>query len=123
MGQDIHEQDFGMKGRLGPLEIDWPRTIGYYGGIGVALAVEMVEPPLAIFIAAIPLLKMLNRPDASRLSRFAGQLLEGAARPVGGSAESTIQLVESPPRRSSIVEEARQLIEQGKQKRTAQATS
>lgn len=124
MGKDVHEQDLGMKGRLGPLEIDWPRTIGYYGGIGVALAVEMVEPPLAIFIAAIPILKMLNRPSASRLSRFTGQLLEGAARPVGGSAESTIQLAEEPSsRRSSIIEEARQLIEQGKQKRAAQAAS
>lgn len=124
MGKDVHEQDLGMKGRLGPLEIDWPRTIGYYGGIGVALAVEMVEPPLAIFIAAIPILKMLNRPQASRLSRFTGQLLEGAARPVGGSAESTIQLVEEPsPRRLSIIEEARQLIEEGKQKRAAQAAT
>lgn len=116
MGQDIHEQDLGMKGRLGPLEIDWPRTIGYYGGIGAALAFEMVEPPLAIFIAAIPILKMLNRPGASRLSRFTGQLLEGAARPVGGSAESTIQLAKAAPRRLSIIEEARQLIEGGKQK-------
>jgi hypothetical protein len=115
--QDIHEQDSGMTVRLGPLEIDWPRTIGYYGGVGLAVAFELVEPPLALFIAAIPLLKMLNRPDFSLPSRFVGQLLEGAARPVGGSAESTIQLtgaVKRPrlrarPRRPSILTEARQI--------------
>ncbi len=113
--QDIHEQSLGMVGHLGPLEIDWPRTLGYYGGIGLAVAFELVEPPLALFIAAIPLLKMLNRPDFAAPARFMGQLLEGAARPVGGSAESTIQLtgqVGRPRRRArrpSLLAEARQV--------------
>lgn len=112
---DIHEQTLGMSSRVGPLEIDWPRTIGYYGGISLALAFELIEPPLALFIAAIPLLKMLNRPGAMRPARFVGQLLEGAAKPVGGSSEATIQLVETSPRRSrrlSIFTEARQLADQ-----------
>lgn len=111
--QDIHEQDLGMNSRIGPLEIDWPRTIGYYGGVALALSFEIIEPPLALFIAAIPLLKMLNRPGAAQVSRFIGQLLEGAAKPVGGSSEATIQLTEeSRPRtrhRSTILTEARQL--------------
>jgi len=109
--QDIHEQDLGMSSRIGPLEIDWPRTIGYYGGVALALSFEIIQPPLALFIAAIPLLKMLNRPGASQVSRFVGQLLEGAAKPVGGSSEATIQLTESQPRtrRSTILTEARQL--------------
>ncbi|HEX7733283.1 MAG TPA: hypothetical protein VF458_00415 [Ktedonobacteraceae bacterium] len=112
---DVHEQTLGMSSRVGPLEIDWPRTIGYYGGISLALAFELIDPPLALFIAAIPLLKMLNRPGATRPSRFVGQLLEGAARPVGGSAEATIQLVETKqhrPHRLSIFTEARQLADQ-----------
>lgn len=109
---DVNEQKLGMTSRIGPVEIDWPRTIGYYGGVGLALAFEIIEPPLALFIAAIPLLKMLNRPEASRATRFVGQMIEGAAKPVGGSAEATIQLAEpskSSQHQLSIVEEARQL--------------
>src|SRR5581483_5950319 len=117
--QDVNEQKQGMTSRFGPIEIDWPRTIGYYGGIGLALAFELVEPPLAIFIAAIPALKMLNHPGASRPTRFVGQLLEGAAKPVGGSSESTVQLQDKPQgqkaRRPSIFQEARQLADQGRQ--------
>jgi hypothetical protein len=113
--QDVHEQKQGMTSHIGPIEIDWPRTIGYYGGIGLATAFELIEPPLALFIAAIPLLKMLNHPRASRPTRFVGQLLDGAAKPVGGSAEATIQLTtnEKPAaQHGTILEEARQLAKQ-----------
>src|SRR5919202_5274937 len=48
------EQDRGLTSRLGPVEIDWPMTIGYYGGIALAIALEAIEPPLALVIAAIP---------------------------------------------------------------------
>ena len=118
--QDVNEQKLRMSSTIGPIEIDWPRTLGYYGGIGMAFAFGLVEPPLAIFIAAIPLFKMLNRPDAAKPTRFIGQVLEGAARPVGGSAEATIQMKEKrkePPRRTSILEEARQMVNQSKQQR------
>ncbi len=54
--QDELEHEQGMISQIGPIEIDWPRTIGYYGGIGLATAFELIQPPLAIFIAAIPLL-------------------------------------------------------------------
>jgi hypothetical protein len=113
--QDVNEQKQGMTSRIGPVEIDWPRTIGYYGGIGLAVAFELIEPPLALFIAAIPVLKMLNHPKASAPTRFVGQLLEGAAKPVGGSSEATIQLTAddaSAAHRSSILQEARQLAQQ-----------
>src|SRR5437660_1687998 len=93
--QKVNEQKQGMISQIGPIEIDWPRTIGYYGGIGLATAFELIEPPLALFIAAIPLLKMLNHPRASRPTRFVGQLLDGAAKPVGGSSEATIQLTQN----------------------------
>jgi hypothetical protein len=117
--QDVNEQKQGMTSRFGPVEIDWPRTIGYYGGISLALAFELIEPPLAIFIGAIPLLKMLNRPGAAKPTQFIGQMLEGAARPVGGSSEATIQLHEkkgSPARHPGILEEARQLANQARNK-------
>jgi hypothetical protein len=119
--QDVNEQKQGMTSRIGPLEIDWPRTIGYYGGIGLAIAFELIEPPLALFIAAIPVLKMLNHPKASAPTRFVGQLLEGAAKPVGGSSEATIQLTsdEMPTApRCSILQKASQLAQQARNGRS-----
>ncbi|HYX50787.1 MAG TPA: hypothetical protein VE843_13645 [Ktedonobacteraceae bacterium] len=118
--QDVNEQQQGMVSRFGPVQIDWPRTIGYYGGIGLATAFELIEPPLAIFIAAIPLLKMLNHPGASAPTRFVGELLEGAAKPVGGSSESTIQLrqTKAPARHLSFLQEARQLANRMENGRT-----
>lgn len=108
------EQERGMTSQIGPIEIDWPRTIGYYGGIGLATTFELIQPPLALFIAAIPLLKMLNYPGASAPVRFVGQLLDGAAKPVGGSSEATIQLKSDvkPIRRLTMLQEARQLANQ-----------
>lgn len=112
--QDLHEQAQGLSSQIGPIEIDWPRTIGYYSGVGLAVAFELIEPPLALFIAAIPLLKMLNYPKAPAPTRFVGQLLEGAAKPVGGSSEATIQLKTDAKstRRLTMLQEARQLANQ-----------
>ncbi|GHO85589.1 hypothetical protein [Dictyobacter formicarum] len=110
--QHISEQDIGLVSSIGSVEIDWPRTIGYYGGIGLAVALELIDLPLAIFIGAIPFFKMLNRPQASRPTRFMSQLLEGAAKPVGGDAEATLQLLTDDgahPRHPTILQEARQL--------------
>jgi hypothetical protein len=79
---------------------------------------------LALFIAAIPLLKMLNHPKASGPVRFVGQLLDGAAKPVGGSAEATIQLTsdeKSTAHRPTILEEARQLAKQARNGRSGTA--
>ncbi len=121
--QDVNEQKQGLISRIGPIEIDWPRTIGYYGGIGLATAFELIEPPLALFIAAIPLLKMLNHPGASAPTRFVGELLDGAAKPVGGSSEATIQLTANvKPSRLNILQEARQMADQarnGRSRRTS----
>jgi hypothetical protein len=121
--QDVNEQRRGPISRIGPVEIDWPRTIGYYGGVGLATAFELVEPPLALFIAAIPLLKMMNHPGASKPVRFVGELLEGAAKPVGGSSEATIQLTRKlKSQRRTFLQEARQIADQmknGHQKKTS----
>jgi hypothetical protein len=82
-------------------------AIGYYGGIGLALALEMMEPPLALFIAAIPVLKMLNRSWASWPTRLVPQLPQGMARPVGGDGDSTITPDVPLERSLTIWQEAR----------------
>ncbi len=67
---------------------------------------------------------MLNYPGASVSTRFVGELLEGAAKPVGGSSESTIQLTKndaSAAHRLSFLQEARQLanhIKNGRSSKT-----
>ena len=94
-------QDRGMTSDVGPIEIDWPRTIGYYGGVSAALAFGLIEMPIAVFIAAVPFFKMLNRPNASWPERAAAQLLEGASKPVGGDAEAAVRLSPAGARESS----------------------
>jgi len=69
------QDEQGLTSRAGPVEINWPLTVGYYGGIGLAVAFDLVAPPVAIFIAAIPFMKMLNRPGASRPTRLVSQVL------------------------------------------------
>lgn len=98
---DQGEQDRGLVGKVGPVEVDWPRTVGYFGGIGVAVALEMIEWPIALFIAAVPLVKMLNQPKAPLPLRFASHLYQGASIPVGGGAESTIRLPTSKGQQSA----------------------
>jgi hypothetical protein len=55
---------------------------------------------------------MLSHPSLPRPVRFVSQVLEGTAKPVGGSDEATIHLTEqrpTPGRRSSIWHEARHI--------------
>jgi hypothetical protein len=85
-------QDRGLTSRIGPIEVDWPRSAGYFGGIAVAVMAGVLEPPVGIFIAAIPFIKMLNRPKAPLPVRMVAQIFDGAAKPVGGDSEATIQL-------------------------------
>jgi hypothetical protein len=81
--------------RVGPIEFDWPRSLGYFGGTWLAVAAGLIEPPLGLFIAAVPFLKMLDLPGLSNMPRFVGQVLEGVAKPVGGDSEGTVRLVTS----------------------------
>jgi hypothetical protein len=79
--------------RIGPFELDWPRSLGYFGGTSLAVAVGLIEPPLGLFIAAVPFLKMLDLPGVSALPRVVGQVLEGVAKPVGGDGQGTVRVV------------------------------
>jgi len=85
----------GLVSRVGPVEIDWPRSLGYFGGTAIAVAAGLIEPPLGLFIAAVPFLKMLDLPHLPNRFRFVSQVFEGVAKPVGGDSEGTVRLVTS----------------------------
>jgi hypothetical protein len=82
--------------RLGSVEIDWPRSAGYFGGIGLAVGLGIIDPPLAIFLAAVPLVKMLDQPGAALPVRLVSQVYQGAAKPVGGDSEATVRVPARP---------------------------
>lgn len=84
-------EERGLTGRVSEhIEIDWPRSLGFFGALGAAVALDLVPIPIAAFVAAVPFLKLLNRPDAATPQRFIGQVVDGAAKPVGGDTEGTI---------------------------------
>jgi hypothetical protein len=103
-----------------PAEIDWPMALGYYSGIGLALAFEMMEPPLALFIAAIPILNLLHRPRASWPTGLLSPLLHGMARPRGddGASASELSTPDVPlERRPTIWQEARAMADRARTRR------
>ena len=84
----------GVTGRVGShdeITVDWPRSIGFFGALGVAAALELVPIPIAIFVAGVPFLKLLDRPRSSTPRRFVSHLVDGAAKPVGGDSEGTVR--------------------------------
>jgi hypothetical protein len=85
------EENRGLIAHLGALDVDIPRSIGYFGGITLAVAFEVIEWPVGLFIASIPFVKMLNRPKLPQSVRFAEHVLDGMAKPVGGDSEGTIR--------------------------------
>jgi hypothetical protein len=95
---------------LGPVQIDVPQTVGYFCGIGAAVALGLLEPPLAAFIAAVPLIKILADPGSPAPVRFVAEILQGAAKPVGSDAEGTVRLAKPPrvPRKMAGLEAAAQ---------------
>ena len=78
------------------IEVDWPRSIGFFGAIGAAVALDLVSMPIAIFVAAVPFLKLMNRPNAPKPQRFFSHLVDGAAKPVGGDSEGTVRWAPHP---------------------------
>ncbi len=87
----------GLVTNVGPLHVDVPRSVGYFGAVGLAVAFEVIEWPVGLFIAAIPFIKMLNRPTLPQPVRFVEHVLDGAAKPVGGDAEGTIRFNDQRP--------------------------
>jgi hypothetical protein len=78
--------------QIGTVEVDVPRSIGYFGGLAVATGLGLIEPPLALFIAAVPVYKVLTNTALPKAVRVIGEVLEGAAKPVGSDAEGVIVL-------------------------------
>ncbi|MCW2730857.1 MAG: hypothetical protein JWR13_1673 [Mycobacterium sp.] len=75
---------------IGTVEVDIPRSIGYFGGLAVAVGLGLIEPPLALFIAAVPAFKAMTNTALPPAVRVVGEVLEGAAKPVGSDAEGVI---------------------------------
>lgn len=80
--------------RAGRVEIDVPRSVGYFGGLAAAVALGLVEPPLALFIAAVPVFKVMTNSALPLAVRAMGEVLEGAAKPVGSDADGVIVLTD-----------------------------
>ena len=77
---------------VGHVRVDLPRSAGYFGGLAVAVSVGIIDPPLALFIAAVPIFKALTNSVLPLPVRTVGEVLEGAAKPVGSDADGVVQL-------------------------------
>jgi hypothetical protein len=94
---NVVEVRFGNPGnvlevQVGTVEVDVPRSVGYFGGLAAAVGMGLLEPPLALFIAAVPAFKALTNSAMPRAVRIVAEVLEGAAKPVGSDADGVIQL-------------------------------
>ena len=90
----------GLTGTADHVEVDWPRSIGFFGALGAAVTLGLVPVPIAIFVGSVPFLKLLNRPNAPKPQRFFSHLVDGAAKPVGGDTEGTIRWAPDPKRKT-----------------------
>ena len=86
---------------VGPVAVDVPRSVGYFGGLITAVSVGLIEPPLALF-AAVPVFNVLANGALLPVVRFVGELLEGAAQPVGSDAEGVVQLKDRRRSRTKV---------------------
>jgi hypothetical protein len=107
----MSEEDTVLKSQVGPVEIDWLKSVGYFGGVALAVGVGVIEAPIGIFIAAIPFVKMLDFPNAPLPIRAVSELLDGASKPVGGDSEATVRITRAGPTRGlgTVGREARSI--------------
>ncbi len=97
---DPFQEDRGMITQAGPLVVDVPRSIGYFGAVTLAVALELIPLPLGAFIAVVPFLKLLKRSGDPSRTRFVAAVFEGAAIPVGGQSEDVIRLARNASKSS-----------------------
>lgn len=88
------EQGRALTSRVGPLEIDWPASVGYFGGLAAAVAFEIIAPPVGLVLAAVPLVSGLKQEWAPPPLRVVGRVLEGLSRPVGGGSRVGLRFVD-----------------------------
>lgn len=53
--------------------------LGYFGGLAAAVGLGLIEPPLAVLSAAVPVFKALTNSALPKVVRTVGEVLEGAA--------------------------------------------
>lgn len=88
---DEQKEDEPFVSRIGPVDIDWPRSLGYFGAVAIAVGFELIAPEIALFVAAVPLLKLLKREHATKAEKLFASVVEGAAKPLGGDAQATVR--------------------------------
>ncbi len=91
MAGDQQEEDQPFVTRVGPIDVDWVRSIGFFGGIALAIGFELIAPELALFVAAVPLVKLLKRQHATKIEKAFAGIVEGAAKPLGGDAAEAVR--------------------------------
>ncbi|MCE0766996.1 hypothetical protein LWC35_29425 [Pseudonocardia kujensis] len=88
---------------MGGLTVDVPRSVGYFAGLAAAVGLGLIEPPLAVFIAAVPMFKALTNSALPKVVRTVGEVLEGAAKPVGSDAEGVVALQDQRDTDTTVV--------------------
>jgi hypothetical protein len=69
----------------GAERIDWVHSAGLLAGLALAVGLEIVEGPVALALAAAPLLRVVARSSvAPEPVRAVGRLLQGLSVPLGG---------------------------------------
>ncbi|MCU1665110.1 MAG: hypothetical protein JWR58_5175 [Pseudonocardia sp.] len=46
--------------QVGRVAVDVLRSVGYFGGAALAVSTGLIDPPLGVFTAAVPVFKMLT---------------------------------------------------------------
>lgn len=77
--------------------------LGYFGGLAAAVGLGLIEPPLAVFSAAVPVFKALTNSALPKVVRTVGEVLEGAAKPVGSDAEEVLALQDQRDTGTTVV--------------------
>jgi hypothetical protein len=88
---------------VGHVSVDVPRSVGYFGGLAVAVSVGIIEAPLALFIAAVPIFKALTNSALPLPVRTVGEMLEGAAKPVGSDADGVVELEDHQDAETKVI--------------------
>jgi hypothetical protein len=88
---------------VGHVSVDVPRSAGFFGGLAVAVSVGIIDPPLALFIAAVPIFKALTNGDLPPSVRTVGEVLEGAAKPVGSDADGVVELEDHQDAETKVI--------------------
>lgn len=93
-------QGYEQTGRIGPIEVAWPRFGDYCGGLAMAAAFELIEWPFGPFQAAIPAVEL--RRDLPKADHFAVHVFEGMAKRGCRDAEGTNRLARTPQKLKAL---------------------